>query len=195
MADAVRTRRRRELTVEERVLWEKVAESVRPLGPRKLKKVAPVPEMPAVAAEPAPPAKKRGAGKPPSPLPAKSLPPKPAPRPLAAMEPKLARTLRRGGEVDARLDLHGLRQDEAHARLRAFVRRAQGEGARVVLVITGKGRPDQEVSMYEQRGVLRRLVPAWLAEPDLRHAVLGFSEASVAHGGAGALYVRIRRER
>lgn len=178
------------------MLWDKVAESVVPLIPRRLKKR--VTEATLVVAEPAPEAKTppgRPKPAPPAPQPKKAPPPKPVPRPLATLEPKLARTLRRGGEVDARLDLHGLRQEEAHARLRAFVRVAQGNGARVVLVITGKGRPDQDLPVFEQRGVLRRLVPAWLAEPDLRNVVLGFSEASVAHGGAGALYVRIRRER
>ncbi|MGQ4274320.1 Smr/MutS family protein [Terrihabitans sp. B22-R8] len=114
---------------------------------------------------------------------------------MVGLEPKIARTLRRGGEVDARIDLHGLRQDEAHARLRTFIRQAQWQGARVVLVITGKGAPLRDQPLFEERGVLRRNVPMWLAEPDLRDAVLSVTPAAPAHGGSGALYVRIRRTR
>jgi DNA-nicking Smr family endonuclease len=102
---------------------------------------------------------------------------------LAPLEPKLARNLKRGGGVDARLDLHGYRQDEAHSHLISFLKNQQSRGARVVLVITGKS------------GILNRMVPAWLAEPALRAAVIGFSEASAKHGGSGAMYVRLRRER
>ncbi|HEX5866107.1 MAG TPA: Smr/MutS family protein, partial [Beijerinckiaceae bacterium] len=48
---------------------------------------------------------------------------------------------------------------------------------------------------FEERGVLRRVVPHWLRLPDLRPLVVGFEEAAVRHGGAGALYVRLRRAR
>ena len=182
-----RVRRRRDLTAEERALWAKIAETVRPLSGRRLP--AP-PEPPPQPAAPPSPAAKAG------PKPAQTVAAKPQPKPpkpLTPIEPKLARTLRRGGEVDARLDLHGLRQEEAHARLRSFLTGAQARGARVVLVITGKGKPGG--ALFDERGVLRRQVPIWLAEPGLRTVVLGFSEASAPHGGSGALYVRLRRER
>ena len=64
----------------------------------------------------------------------------------------------------------------------------------MVLVITGKGKPADEGRSGE-RGVLRRMVPHWLAAPDLRTIVVGFEEAAPNHGGGGALYVRIRRQR
>ncbi|BCJ89325.1 hypothetical protein IZ6_00600 [Terrihabitans soli] len=171
-------RRRRELSPEERTLWEKVAETISPLpGRKKLKRA----EAPAVEA-PVKKAKAPPAAKPARPAIA-APPPKPKAPPLAPLEPKLARNLKRGGAVDARFDLHGYRQDEAHSKLLWFLKSQRTRGARVVLVITGKS------------GVLNRMVPMWLAEPDLRETVIGFSQASSAHGGAGALYVRLRRER
>lgn len=168
---------RRRLSPEERALWEKVAETVKPLrGRKRLKPAAPPEPESASPRKPAPAPKPARAA---SPAPA----PKPKPPPLAQLEPKLARTLKRGGEVDARFDLHGYRQEEAHSKLIWFLKSQRTRGARVVLVITGKS------------GVLNRAVPLWLAEPSLRDVVIGFSQASVAHGGAGALYVRLRRER
>jgi DNA-nicking Smr family endonuclease len=49
------------------------------------------------------------------------------------------------------------------------------------------------VSQATERGILRRMVPQWLALPDLRAVVLGFEEAGPRQGGGGALYVRLRR--
>jgi DNA-nicking Smr family endonuclease len=187
--------RRRELTPEERALWDAVAQSVVPLRPRKLRKTTKADE-PVAASEPdKPAAPRKAAGPNPSATPAKPPMRLPLPRPLAELEPKIARTLRRGGDVDARLDLHGMRQDEAHQRLRAFLRTAQARQSKVVLVITGKGGRDTDHALFDERGVLRRQVPLWLAGPDLRNVVIGFSQAAPAHGGAGALYVRIRRLR
>ena len=184
MKDAPRgPRRKRHLTPDEQALWAKVAESIRPLPGRNL------PPPPESEPQTSPAAK---AGRPPEPAPLKR---KKALPPLTPIEPKLARSLRRGGEVDARLDLHGYRQDEAHDRLIRFLREEQVQGSRVVLVITGKGKRNPETSMFEERGVLKRLVPVWLAEPSLRDIVVGFCEAAQLHGGAGALYVRLRRRR
>lgn len=83
-------------------------------------------------------------------------------------------------------------QERAHRALLGFLRRAQGEGAAFVLVITGKGRVGADGA---ERGVLRRQVPHWLGLPEFRSLVLGFDAASTGHGGDGALYVRIRRAR
>ena len=98
----------------------------------------------------------------------------------------------RGKEtIDGRLDLHGLTQSEAHAMLLRFLRSASARGARLVLVITGKGSGGGD----GQRGVLRRHVPQWLGLPEFRATVVGFEDAHIAHGGEGALYVRVRRPR
>jgi DNA-nicking Smr family endonuclease len=97
----------------------------------------------------------------------------------------------RGKEaIDGRLDLHGLTQNEAHTALLHFLRAATARGARLVLVITGKGgRGDTE------RGVLKRQVPHWLSLPEFRALIVGFEQAHVAHGGEGALYIQVRRTR
>lgn len=132
----------------------------------------------------------------------------PAPRaprlakaPLAgALEARKAKRIARGrDEIDARIDLHGMRQAEAHSTLRAFLHRAFQRGCRTVLVICGKGRDGDRdrhapFDMYQdrERGVLRRNLPHWLAEPDLRAIVVGFAVASLRHGGEGAFYVQLR---
>ena len=172
-------RPRRRLSALEHELWGRVTRSVAPLGRKRVAasedrerqpKSAPSPHRPA-AAERVPVRRGR--------------PPEPA---LAPLERRLRQRLARGVErIDARLDLHGRTQDEAHAALLRFLRRAQHDGARLVLVITGKGMRD------EGRWVLRRQVPLWLALPELRRYVIGFEDAHVGHGGEGALYVRVRR--
>jgi len=140
------------------------------------------------------------AGEPPRPPPSaaevlQSTPAKPSAPPLAPTERRLKRELARGrGAIDAALDLHGLTQAEAHQALRGFLRHSQARGARLVIVVTGKGGPlDEPGSWPHERGVLKRLAPHWLRELDLRSVVLGFEEAGRAHGGSGALYVRLRR--
>lgn len=106
---------------------------------------------------------------------------------LAEIDHRMRQKLRRGRlDVDAKLDLHGMRQAEAHAALNDFLRRAQAGGAKIAIVVTGKGRGG------DGAGVLRRLAPMWLQSPGLRDVVVGFGEAARQHGGEGALYVRIR---
>jgi DNA-nicking Smr family endonuclease len=118
-------------------------------------------------------------------------PAKPSTPPITPLGRRLRQRVARGREpIDARMDLHGLTQAQAHAALARFLRAASARGARLVLVITGKGgRGDGE------RGVLRRQVPHWLALPEFRDLVIGFEDAHIAHGGEGALYVRVRRRR
>jgi DNA-nicking Smr family endonuclease len=100
--------------------------------------------------------------------------------------------LARGSEpIDARIDLHGMTQADAHAALTHFLRGAQHDGARVVLVITGKGA--RNADPHAERGVLRRMVPHWLESAALRPYVVGFESAGAGHGREGALYVRVRR--
>ena len=94
--------------------------------------------------------------------------------------------LRRGSyPIDARLDLHGLTQAEAHARLGAFLAAAQARGNRCVLVITGRG--------LRTGGTLREATPRWLETEPNRGRILSFARAQLHHGGEGALYVLLRR--
>jgi DNA-nicking Smr family endonuclease len=115
--------------------------------------------------------------------------------PLAPLDRRLKQRVARGREtIDTRIDLHGYTQARAHSALLAFLQRAQSDGARLALVVTGKGVARGERHDAE-RGVLKRQVPIWLALPEFRPFVLGFEVAHVGHGGEGALYVRLRRAR
>lgn len=118
---------------------------------------------------------------------------------LQPFDNKQARRLKSGrARVEARIDLHGMKQAEAHANLRRFLLACHADGLRTVLVITGKGGPvaDSEHGGRwpdgRERGVLRRNVPIWLAEPDLRRIIVSFTSASARHGGEGAIYVHLR---
>jgi DNA-nicking Smr family endonuclease len=101
--------------------------------------------------------------------------------------------------IDAVLDLHGLNQEVAHSRLRGFLMGCQANGHRMVLVITGKGakaaKSDDWLTDGSQGGVLRRNVPLWLDDPELRAIVVSYAAAGVRHGGEGALYIRLRKAR
>ncbi|WP_052699146.1 Smr/MutS family protein [Hyphomicrobium sp. 99] len=127
------------------------------------------------------------------------------PKPTSAKTPELqlfdrnsVRKLRGGrAEIEARVDLHGMRQDEAHAALRSFLFSCHRRGLRFVLVITGKGKtssksPSEEGYGERERGVLKRNVPRWLDEPELRSVVVSFTVAAIQHGGEGAMYVHLR---
>ena len=190
------------LSDEERALWEHSARDLKPLRGKKPRvhgahdaepPSGRAPEQKKAASDAAPRASTR--------VPAP--PPKPAQAPpLAALDRRKARHIGSGRiEVEARIDLHGLRQSEAHSTLRRFLMEAHAKGRRWVLVITGKGGPQRRGAAAddvgyggeEERGVLRRNVPRWLAEPELRAIVVGFTEAAVRHGGEGALYVQLRR--
>lgn len=104
--------------------------------------------------------------------------------------------LRRGRMApEARLDLHGMTAERAHAALIRFISAAHADGKRLVLVITGKGREPGEAIMPYRSGILRHSVPHWLAAPPIVHKVLEVIEAHRSHGGAGALYVYLRRVR
>jgi len=99
--------------------------------------------------------------------------------------------------IDRKLDLHGLTQAKAHDRLISFIDSAARSGCRCVLVITGKGvqvteRP-VEVDANRERGVLRRMVPAWLAAGNLAPLVVDYQSALPKHGGDGAFYIRLRQ--
>jgi len=94
--------------------------------------------------------------------------------------------------IDARLDLHGMTQTQAHAALLHFLMRAQAQDAKLALVVTGKGMGGA-VGSASERGVLRRQVPLWLSLPEFRRFIVSFQEAHASHGGEGALHLRVRR--
>lgn len=97
---------------------------------------------------------------------------------------------------EGRLDLHGLTLDRAHPMLTQFILSAHGNGKRLVLVITGKGKQRDDGGPIPVRfGVLRHQVPQWLALSPLSSAVLQITQAHDRHGGGGAYYVYLRKPR
>ena len=124
----------------------------------------------------------------------------PAPQSLHRLDGARSRKLTRGQlPIDGRLDLHGLTQEKAYRTLNRFLARAQAEGTRVILVITGKGgapKPDPDNIFRDTRtGVLRAMVPQWLADGDNARRVTAWHPAHPKHGGDGALYVVLKRLR
>jgi DNA-nicking Smr family endonuclease len=114
-----------------------------------------------------------------------------------------AERLRKGTlDPDARIDLHGMTEAVAHRALLSFLRNAQKSGARLVLVITGKGarKPasDEPFDLdleSRARGVLKSMVPRWLGEPSVAELIADHRSAHIRHGGSGALYVYLRKKR
>jgi DNA-nicking Smr family endonuclease len=168
---------KRPLRPDEARLWSLVAATVHPLPGRSLPKAPP-------ESVPAEPLAKAKAASPPLPAPAPRVAGRHTP---FGIEPRRRQRLARERDpIAARIDLHGLDQDQARAALARFLRRAWDDGYRAVLVITGKG--------VQGDGVLRRRAPEWLGAPDLTPIVAGVSEAHRRHGGEGALYVALRRK-
>lgn len=163
-------------------LWAIVAATVKPAKGRSIPQA---PKPVALHAHP-PPAPLKARPKGPAPVVRPAPPPAPPIAP-ALIEPGRRRRIERERDpLAARIDLHGLTHDRARAALEGFLRRAQDEGYRAALVITGKGRSGE--------GVLKRFAPEWLAGPTLRPIVAGVSDAHRRHGGEGALYVALKKK-
>lgn len=167
-----RRSRRRQPTADELALWAAAVRDAAPLDGRAVEAASePTPQ-------PTPPPPKEA-------LVAKQAAPiVPTGRdlPIGRLERQDLARLRRGAvTLDGRIDLHGLTEEQAHHAVDRFIELSWSAGRRLVLVITGKG------------GVLRALLPRWLAASRHRGRVLGVSEASPRHGGSGAYYLRLRR--
>jgi len=194
------------ITPKEQMLWLKVAATVRPLSSNKkghgVEVVTPLPVL-----SPAPALSKSIALKPPA---QKSVfhndvasqaavtsKPSVSHGGLPLLDHKSRRKISRGRlKIEARLDLHGLNREHAYTLLLHFVRHAQFQERRYVLVITGKGRSSQnEAESFRQGGVLQQLVPEWLATAPFRRYVSAVEAAAQHHGGSGAFYVKLRRQK
>lgn len=93
-------------------------------------------------------------------------------------------------KVEATLDLHGITEKEAFERVCDFIKSAYHQKMRCVLIVTGKGLDD---TLFSERGVLRKSVPSWLSEADISSLILAYKNPSEALGGAGALYILLRK--
>jgi DNA-nicking Smr family endonuclease len=187
--EPLRRRRQRRLSDAERILWSEVTRDIAPFRPR-----VPTKQDTTIESQASPPPVAKSKPKPQRASRSLQTASERTQPPLAPLGRRMRQRIARGSHaLGGRLDLHGLTQREAHDRLIGFLRTAQARGETLVLVITGKGAPLAETG--HERGVLKRQVPHWLRLPALRELVVGFEPAHVAHGGEGALYVRVRRKR
>lgn len=171
------------LTDEDRILWNLVARSARPLKGR-----AEAVEIP----QPVPTMDELMTAQTPSERPAAAMPARPKPRQVVAQSfdaPTRDKLAKGRLPIEGRVDLHGMTQDQAYSLLLSFLGRAHAGGVRYVLVITGKG------SSSGGEGVLRRAVPDWLKTAPFRALVSSHDHAARHHGGSGAIYVRLRRHK
>lgn len=194
-------RRPRRLSREEASLWAQVARTVRPLqgtATATAHNSAPLPEAEGNELGPKPsksPRPREGVGAPPV---VQTIQPSPPPRPLdrhgldGSWEKKLARGL---VQPDFTLDLHGHGLDAAHARLDQGLGQAIAMGARAVLVITGRPRPVEAADRSNHRGAIRAKLIDWLAHGSHASRIATVRPAHRRHGGAGAVYVVLRRPR
>ncbi len=193
--------RRRVLSPEEREIWARVAHTAQPMHPA-LKAAHPAEPRPAPQLPlPKPPLREFTIGEAARPLPHGHdiLPPledRLAQQPLR-MDRKTHQQMVRGKTApEGRIDLHGMTLAEAHPELIHFILRAHETGKRLVLVITGKGKPRDDWGPIPTRlGILRHQVPLWLTQPPLGSVVMQIAPAHLKHGGTGAYYVYLRRGR
>ncbi len=194
---------KRKPTEAELELWQLVAQTAQPLPARRRKRktAEAAPDAPPETKTSAPPKKQAKAKKAPAAAPA-PVPHVPLPKihdlshgVTIGIDRRQADRFRQGKlEIDGKLDLHGRTQAEAHDALHAFVLRGYHAGKRCLLVITGKGGV-KTIGEERTRGVLRQAVPRWLNEPGLRRHILAFEHARPQHGGEGALYILLKRDR
>ncbi|MDQ0318220.1 DNA-nicking Smr family endonuclease [Pararhizobium capsulatum DSM 1112] len=180
----------RKLSSEDRILWGKVARTTRPL-PGRMEDLVHF-EEPEIekAPESQQPANFKDGRSLLEALGVAPEPPKPTQHQHHPLEKPVKRKLARGHlQLEARVDLHGMIQSEAHGFLLHFLMRAHDRGLRHVLVITGKG------TSLGSEGTLKRAVPMWFSLPEFRSLISSYEPAARTHGGEGALYVRLSRAR
>ncbi len=194
-------RRKRPLSDDDRRLWQRLTERVDPLHPER-KKLAPAifpPKKTAPKSEPPAPIKPFRIGEK-----TQTAPPRPQPSvddTAAKVSPNMdkrnfQRLLKGRKEIDVTLDLHGMTAEQARQRLILSLHQAHARDARLVLVITGKGKRTHIDEFNRPRsGVLRESLPDWLRSGALSGIVLQVTQAHPKHGGKGAFYVYLRRRR
>jgi DNA-nicking Smr family endonuclease len=186
------------LSDDDAALWAEVMRDARALDPAARRRSADQPTMPKSAPPPTESASSRPSPKTAPPPPVRNTPAPPTPG--TGTDGRTQSRLRRGQiEIDARIDLHGQTQQQARPALESFLANSAARGHRCVLVITGKGsaRDDDAPGFMPDRarGVLREQVPRWLALAPLAQHVVTWQPAARQHGGAGALYVLVRRKK
>jgi DNA-nicking Smr family endonuclease len=176
----------RKMSADDRILWGKVARTTRPLPGR----MASIEEFETLIAQEqeklpagAPLTSATSTGEEPQKI-------KLQPQRHHPLERPVKKKIAKGRlALEARIDLHGLFQSEAHSLLLGFLIKAHERGLRHVLVITGKG------SSMGSDGALKRAVPLWFSKPEFRYLISSYETAAQNHGGDGALYIRLARSR
>jgi DNA-nicking Smr family endonuclease len=183
----------RRLSPDEQQLWEKVIQSVRPIRARAAAPVpAPAPPERVAPAVPVPPRPGPAAARPSRTPPA----PAPAPRPGTTLDASWDRRLARGLVApDYMLDLHGHNLATAYDLLDRRLEMAIGAGARLLLLVTGKPPQAERSERPVKRGAIRAAVGDWLAASRHARDIAAVRNAHPRHGGAGALYIVLRRRR
>ena len=189
----------RKLTREEAEVWAKVAQTVTPLVKRKhvppLAREGEEPTAEGEAPARATPAKKVKGRVPPA-LPPKPAPPGPGKETQPQLDGSWERRISKGTLVpDFSLDLHGSNLETAYGRLMHGLTQAKAMGARVVLVVTGKPRPADPMDRGEKRGAIRSKIADWLAASEHAGDIVAIRGAHRRHGGAGAIYVVLKKRR
>lgn len=208
--------RSRDLSPKEKALWDAVAKTAKPNANRDLPKATPVGPHAERVEQDKPKQRHPLVGEPvASAVPEPKAEPKSDPAGLHNLDRRTAERLKKGRiTIDGTLDLHGMTRERAHAALVRYIPAQRQRGARMVLVITGTGRgrsydgkplpvadapwersAHERFQMPTRSGVLRRDVPLWLEEPGLRQHVVAITQAQPKHGGMGALYVYLKRDR
>lgn len=183
----------RPLTAGEKALWQKVIETVEPLDKASVRRIERLPVA-------------RKTGNPSGPIIAESFGGKStAAVPLRDQKPVPTRHGLDGGwdrrlakgvvQPDVTVDLHGYTLTSAHGRLDGALELSIAAGHRAILLITGKARNDDERRREGGRGAIRAAISDWLAASRHHAHIAAVRRAHPRHGGAGALYIILRRRR
>jgi len=193
---------KRRLSPDETAIWDKVAATVTPLRDR-LRTPGAAPLAPVVDPTPPPEPVRRPAGRVPAPLPLRSDPRQPhRPLDLHGLDSGWERKLSKGTiQPDFSLDLHGATLDTAHSRLDHGLAQAVAHGARIVLLVMGRPRPNEDHGhrsadgRSERRGAIRAKFMDWLTAGPHASRIAAVRPAHPRHGGAGAVYIILKRPR
>ena len=192
----------RGLSPEEAAIWRRVTATIKPLHRQVAPPAPPGDDDPEPAGALSPSEGAGGDEAQRSPKPAR-----PASPPGSRREPRSLTRDGLDGSWERRLakaqaapeltiDLHGLNLAQAHARVLAGLSQASAMGARVVLIVAGKPRPHAEHDARGQRrGAIRAKLLDWLAASEHAGRIAAVRPAHPRHGGAGAVYVVLRRRR
>ncbi|MGI8943293.1 MAG: Smr/MutS family protein [Qipengyuania sp.] len=183
----------RGLSAEEQAAWEKLAATVEPLDSRTISHPSPA---------------QGGTAREEFPSTARTTPPMLRDGPRAGgpgahhivgdgrLDGQWDRKLKAGTILpDFTLDLHGHGLDEAYRRLMSGLAQARAMGARTILLVTGKSRPVDPADRGTSRGAIRAKVLDWLAASEHGAAISAVRKAHRQHGGDGALYLVLKRDR